>query len=129
MGVSISLANISTDQLAFKSLYPELCDAPFEDIRNLFKSDKFNVMKRAPKLTSKACWPSSLERQNVNLALKVFHETTSAGLLAFKIDKNAVNENQTVEFINLINQVWKIFNINWVGKDIRFNDDLLAPIK
>ena len=25
------------------------------------------------------------------------------------------------------NQSWKIFNVNWVGKNIRFKDDYLAP--
>ena len=69
-----------------KSLYPEICYAPFQDIRNLFKSDKSNILKRAPKLSAKACWPSALERQNVSIALKIFHESTSAGLLAWKME-------------------------------------------
>ena len=85
-------------------------------------------MKRAPKLTAKACWPSTLEKQNVSLALKIFHETTSAGLLSWKMENSIVNINQTVEFLNLINQVWKTINVNWVGKYIRFKDDYLAPI-
>ena len=121
--ISVSTANISTRHFTSKSLYPELCYAPFQDIRNLFKSDKCNILKRAPKLTAKACWPSTLERQNVIFALKIFHETTSAGLLSWKMENSIVNINQTVEFLNLINQVWKTFNVNWVGKDIRFKDD------
>ena len=40
------------------SVYPTLCNAPIQDIRNLYKSDKFNVLKRTPKLRAKARWPS-----------------------------------------------------------------------
>ena len=126
--ISISTANISTCHFTSKSLYPEICYAPFQDIRNLFKSDKSNILKRAPKLSAKACWPSALERQNVSLALKIFHESTSAGLLAWKMENKIVNNNQTVDFLILINQVWKTFNVNWFGKDIRFKDEYLAPI-
>ena len=125
--VSISRASISSTDFTCKSLYPEICYAPFQDIRNLFQSDKCNLLKRAPKLTAKACWPSSLERQNVTLALKIFHETTSAGLLAWKIENANLDTDQTVDFLNLINQVWKTFNVNWVGKNIRFNDKFSAP--
>ena len=116
-------ANISIDHFTSSSTNPVLCYAPFQDIRNLFKSDKFNVLKRAPKLTAKACWPSRLERQNVSLALKIFHETTSASLLAWKLENNIV-VTQTVE----LSKVWKLLNANWVGKNIRFKDDYLAPI-
>ena len=126
--VSISRASISSTDFTCKYLYPEICYAPFQDIRNLFKSDKCNLLKRAPKLTAKACWPSSLERQNVTLALKIFHETASACLLAWKIENGNLDTDQTVDFLNLINQVCKTFNVNWVGKNIRFNDKFSAPI-
>ena len=31
--------------------------------------------------------------------------------------------------MNLINTIWDIFNVNWVGKDIRFNNPNLAPLR
>ena len=111
-----------------KSNYPSINYAAFDDLRVLYKADKFSIIKRAPKLTSKACWPSHLERQNVKLALKVFHESTAAGLSSFNHENKTGENCHTVEFINLINQIWNIFNVNWVGKDIRFNNPLLAPL-
>ena len=84
--------------------------------------------KRAPKLTSRACWPSNLEKQSVNLALKIFHESTSAGLMAFNIDRNITSKHQTVDFLKLINDIWQMFNVNWVGKAIRFNYYFCSPI-
>ena len=123
-----SRASISSTDYTCKSLYPEILYAPFQDIRNVFKSDKCNLMKRAPKLAAKACWPSLLERQNVTLALKISHETTSAGQLAWNIENGNLDTNQTEDFPNLINQVWKTINVNWVGKNKRFNDKSSAPI-
>ena len=85
--VSIQTKNVTVSPIEHPSLYPQVCTAPFEDIRSLFKSDVYNILKRAPKLSSKACWPSKLERQNVNLALKIFHESTYYGLLTFQTEK------------------------------------------
>ena len=128
--VSIPVANILLDPRELtKSKYPPICFAAFDDLRTLFKADKFSIIKRAPKLTSKACWPSHLERQNVNLALKIFHESTAAGLSSF-YNENTTNENRhIVKFILLINKIWNIFNVNWVGKDIRFNNPNFAPLR
>ena len=126
--VSIQTKNITVNSSEHPSFYPQVCTATFEDIRTLFKSDSYNVLKRAPKLTSKACWPSKLERQNVNLALKIFHDSTYCGLLTYKIEKGIVENNQTVAFLKLISIIWDIFNVNWVGKDIRFKNEYSAPL-
>ena len=37
-------------------------------------------------------------------------------------------ENQTVEFLKFINDVWKMLNVNWVEKNIYFNDNVSAPL-
>ena len=39
-----------------------------------------------------------------------------------------MHTNQTEQFLEIINKVWKIFNVNWVGKEIRFNDEYSATI-
>ena len=57
-----------------------LCSASFQDIRTLYNSEKESLAKLAPRLTLKSCYPSSLERQNVKLVLKVIHESTIAAL-------------------------------------------------
>ena len=110
-----------------KSKFPPIRCAAFHDLRTLYKADKYSIIKRAPKLTSKACWPSHLERQNVGLALKIFHESTAAGLSSF-YKENTNDYRHTVNFILLITKIWNIFNVNWVGKDIRFNNPNFAPL-
>ena len=54
--------------------------AKFQDIRLLYKNEQSLIIKQAHRLTAKACWPTSLERQNVSLALKIFDTSTLAAL-------------------------------------------------
>ena len=63
---------------------------------------------------------TTLERQNVKLALKVFDESTMAAISLLNI---LTHNNQTHDFINIMVKLWKIFNINRPNKDLRFKDD------
>ena len=94
-------------------------EASFEDVRLLFKTEH-NVAKTAHRLTVKSCWPSNLERQNVGLALRVFNGSTAAALQLHATRENL--SSQTSEFISLITNIWKIFNVNTPNKGFRLND-------
>ena len=96
--------------------------APFQDIRSLYKSDQHSVIKLAPRLSAKACYPSNFERQNVNLALKVFDESTVGALRIFPISHPTIESN-TADFVNLVLNIWKIFNFNVPKKDVRLKDE------
>ena len=80
------------------------------------------MAKIAPRLTYKACWPSSLERQSVSLALRIFDETNVAALTINQSHVREVDRTQT-------NSVWKIFNINTTWKVHRLNDQDSFPLK
>ena len=54
--------------------------ASFEEIRQLYRSQQNKIIKLAQRLTSKSCWSSTLERQNVGIAQRIFDESTSAAL-------------------------------------------------
>ena len=58
----------------------QLCSATFADVRMLYNSERESLSKVAPLPTIKACFPSSIERQNVKLVLKVVNELTIAAL-------------------------------------------------
>ena len=106
------------------------CDLPlyaaFQDLRNLFILEQNSVAKTAHRLTVKSCWPSSLERQNVNLALRIFNDSTAAALTVHAAKYNEISE--TAQFINLISKVWKIFNVGTPNKGIRLNDEFSMPL-
>ena len=93
----------------------------------MYRADQMSLAKLAPRLTAKACWPSSLERQNVKLALRVFDISTASALKACCSETPPDTHLHTAAFITIICDIWKIFNINNPFKGIRLNDDLSHP--
>ena len=114
-------------------LYPSFDDyslnskALFKHIRQLYRSEQNSVAKLAHRLTAKSCWPSSLERQNVSLAHRVFNESTAAAL-TIQNSSRLKFKSDTVDLVTIISNVWKIFNINTPNQGIRLNDDLSLPL-
>ena len=106
------------------------CDLPlyaaFQDLRILFILEQNYVAKTAHRLTVKSCWPSSLERQNVNLALRIFDDSTAAALTVYAAKYKEISE--TAQFICLISKVWKISNFGTPNKGIRLNDEFSMPL-
>ena len=102
-------------------------EAKFNDIRLLYKAEQHSTIKQAHRLSSKVCWPTSLERQNVNLALRVFNDSTCAAL-EVQNDLRSKFRNDTSNFVDLISKIWKIFNINTPLKHVRLNDKYSKPL-
>ena len=70
---------------------------------------------------------SQNERQNVNLALRVFNESTSAAL-KIQNDSRSEFKNDTPYFIDIINKIWKIFNANLPFKHVHLKDEFSSPL-
>ena len=90
----------------------------------MYREEQYKCAKLAPRLIAKACWPTSFERQNVNLALKIFCESTSSAIKIQNLSRRQIFHTHTSDFIDVINQLWKLFNINRPNKNIRLNDDI-----
>ena len=117
------------DMLLFPSIYDisKLNEAKFEDIRLLYKSEKHSNVKQAHRLNSKAWWPTSFERQNVNLPLRVFNDSTCTALKIQK-DSRSRFKSDTPNFVDIIGKIWNIFNVNTPLKHVHFNDEYSAPL-
>ena len=104
--------------------------ARFQDIRLLYKNEQSSLIKQAHRLTSKACWPTMLERQNVNSALKTFDTSTYAALTIYNAT-HGNSQSQTPEFLDIIIKAWifSIFNVNTTHKHIRLNDEYSRPLE
>ena len=103
--------------------------AMFEEIRQLYKCVQNSVAKLAPRLTSKACWPSTFVRQNVTLALRIFDDSTTAALNVKHLSKYQLcATSQTADFISIICKVCKIFNINTPNKCLLLKDEFSNPL-
>ena len=110
-------------------VYPvQVNSASFSDVRLLYASEKESLAKLAPNLTIKACFPSAIERQNVKLVLKVFNELTLAVLKLQNQLSNQEYRNNTHDFVEILLQLWKLFNINSPLKGKRMNDNMSRPL-
>lgn len=57
--------------------------ASFSLLRRLFHEEKSNLVKLAPSLNLKALYPTSTEKQNVSLMLRIFNQTNVVALEHF----------------------------------------------
>ena len=94
----------------------------------LYRSERGSVAKLAPRLSAKACYPSSIERHNVKPVLKIIHESTLAALVIQNDSRSPEFKTHTSNFVEIILNLWKIFNVNTPYKDIRLNDSLCRPL-
>ena len=69
-----------------------------------------------------------MERQNVKLALKIFNQSTIAGLQIQNDSRDDVFKTQTAEFISIILKIWKIFNDSTPQKGTRLRDEFSKPL-
>ena len=101
--------------------------ASFVHLNKLQALESNSLTKLAPSLTYKALCPTSLERQSVTLALKIFDEKVPVALKDHASELNS-NFDGTAVFIQLINKLWKILNVKSVDKGIRKRDENSKPI-
>ena len=125
--LSLSLISI-IDIRQIETMFTEITLASFSDVRLLYASEKEILAKLAPNLTIKACFPSATERQNVKLVLKVFNELTLAAPKLQNELSNREYRNNTHDFVEILLQLWKLFNINSPLKGKHMNNDMSRPL-
>lgn len=93
-------------------------------IRELYFQEKDSpTLKIAHKVNFKTISPNSMERQNVQLALNVFHETTIAAL------KRNAETRETAEFCQIIQRWWNIVNVKTTTKCTTKRDEWSAAFR
>ena len=85
--------------------FEKICFAKFSTLRTIYQKESCFLIKTAPKLTYKTIFPSSLERQQVSLALNVFDESTIAA-----VREHSGQEDETAKFLEIISTWWTIMN-------------------
>lgn len=58
----------------------KLKTASFLSLKMLYEIESVNLLKYGYTLSSKALWPTNMERQKVSLALQIFNSNISQGL-------------------------------------------------
>lgn len=86
--------------------FKRTCSAKFAILREIYSKESGLLIKTAPKLNFKTVYPCNLERQQVGLALNVWHESTIAA-----VKRHTDEENETAAFLEIIWTWWNIMNI------------------
>lgn len=104
-----------------------LCTASFGHLKQLYDTEQNNIVKLAPGLTFTALHPNNIQRQNVNLALKIFDDKNIAALDHFG-KSISCDFSGTQNFISTILTLWKIVNVKHPLKGQRLNDQFCEPL-
>jgi len=105
----------------------KLCVAQFKLLEMLYEKEKNSLVKYGHTLSYKVLYPTNIQKQNVNLTLKVFNENNIAALKLAMQDSPEVNE--TCHFLDIICRWWKIVNVKHAFEGQRFNDCYREPIR
>lgn len=85
--------------------------AELQTIKEIYRSETNKIVKLAPTLSYKVLFPSSFERQNVNLVLNLFNEKTIAAIKTLKPTRPG-----EVDFMSTILKWWNIVNVKSLFK-------------
>ncbi|CAL1270294.1 unnamed protein product [Larinioides sclopetarius] len=102
--------------------------AKLQDLKDIYETEKLNLIKKAPKLSQKVLYPTSFEKQNVLLALNIFHDSNSAAL-AQEAEEKGKDTMGTKEFIDQFLKWWNIVNVKNSEKGKRLKNPFCDPIK
>lgn len=104
--------------------------ASFMAIRKIYDiengSDELVSYSRG--LTLKSVSPSNLERQSVNLVMKIFNKFVVQALLELGPKYNVPHFKDTAKFIDIICKWWDIFNVKSVNKGIHQRNVYMEPL-
>ncbi|XP_037521544.2 uncharacterized protein LOC119398800 [Rhipicephalus sanguineus] len=106
----------------------QVLTASFGTLRKAREEESNELLRLAPTLSLKALNPSNLERQNVNLALKIFNLSTITALTSSKLAQ-LQHAKGTAEFIRIILTWWNIVNVKTPHKGQRLRDGFQEPVR
>ncbi|KAJ3661688.1 hypothetical protein Zmor_006075 [Zophobas morio] len=102
--------------------------ASFNALKQLHALEYEKLLKYGYTLSLKALFPSSLERQNVKLALQVFNHSVVVALNELGPKRQFDNFVDTSTFIGIICKWWDVVNVKTLWKGKRLRNELAEPI-
>nr|XP_042911089.1 uncharacterized protein LOC122272083 [Parasteatoda tepidariorum] len=91
--------------------FTKIVNVKFSFLRKVFNIERNSIVKYAHKLSFKTTYPTNIERQNVNLALNIFDESTQAAIQIYGEQNCFSNWQPTVQFLKTVKKWWDIMNI------------------
>ena len=102
--------------------------APWTALNELHRVEADLLLKFSYKLSMKALRPSSFEKQNVNLVLKIFNDYVIQAMLHIGNKMNSTAHNSVAAFIQIVLNWWSILNVKSTNKGIRLNNKFCTPL-
>jgi hypothetical protein len=100
--------------------------ADFNHVKQLYHHELKQSLKVAYKITHKVLTPRLIERCNVMLAERLFHESTIAGLRFYS--QGHPKWISTADFLEIIHTWWSIMNVRTPSIGHKRRDDWKKPI-
>lgn len=109
----------------------EIFTAHYKHLEQMYEIEKNLLVKYGHLLSFKALYPSSIQKQNVDLALRIFSDKNIVALQHITKDHPSIfsNIDGTCLFLDIIVKFWKICNVKSVMEGKRFNDKYREAIK
>ena len=109
-------------------IYPSMSDSTvqqskFQDVRKIYQGQKLNLVKHAPGLSYRVCYPNSFERQNVSYVVALFDDKTIAAMSTIQ------GSEGTKEWLQIIKNWWTIVNVKHPKKGTHLRDNYAEPIR
>lgn len=102
--------------------------ATLSTLHKLHYIEKSNLLKYGYGLTLKALYPSSIERQNVKLALQIFNLNIVEALRTFGRKHSLENWESVANYIDIICKWWDIVNVKTLLKGQRLRNRYQEPV-
>lgn len=106
----------------------EIKEASFNALKELHRKEQNELLKFGYTLSLKALYPSSIERQNVKLALQVFNHSTVAALRQIGPKISLESYEDTADFIEIFCRWWDIVNVKTPLKGLRKKNEFQQPV-
>jgi hypothetical protein len=103
--------------------------AKYDDVEKLYNMEIGKPVKLAHKLTHKVLNPSAIEKTNVGLSERFFHESTINALIFYsEQSQDHVSMKDTAELLRIIRTVWNITNCKTPFLRIKKRNETMLPI-
>lgn len=102
--------------------------ASFNALKQLHAIEKENILRYGYRLSLKALYPSSIERQNVMLVLQVFNTQNVVVLMEMGAKKQLESFEDTSTYISLVTKWWNVMNVKTPLKGKRLRDEFQQPV-
>jgi hypothetical protein len=106
----------------------EPVSANAQHTRDLYELEMGRSVKYAHKLTERVLNPKSIEKTNVDLACRFFHESTVHGLEYFAKNEGKNEWEESANFSRLVLRFWNTVNVKNPRAGFQKRDDTRRPI-